>query len=79
MMMEGYYCPECHEDLHTVECGQCVDGYTHHECGDDTCFCLYPQDNVECDLCDGHGFWWQCLNKCGNWTSKELEELIKEE
>ena len=32
-------------------------GYTHHNCGEDSCCCLYPEDNVTCDTCNGEGGW----------------------
>ena len=41
-----------------TECWNCF-GYifTHHDCGEDTCCCLEPEDNVLCDVCHGHGGW----------------------
>lgn len=30
-------------------------GYSHHDCGEDTCCCLHPEDNVTCDRCEGKG------------------------
>jgi len=41
-----------------VDCWNCGgEGYTHHDCGEDTCCCLVPELNVECDVCDGEGGW----------------------
>ena len=41
-----------------VECWNCGgEGVSHHDCGEDTCCCLYPEDNVMCDICDGAGGW----------------------
>jgi hypothetical protein len=41
-----------------VRCWQCGgEGVSGHECGEDTCVCLYPVDNEECDICDGKGYW----------------------
>jgi len=73
---DGYYpCPMCRADLHWEDCESCCDGYTHHDCGDDTCCCLYPQDNVECDVCSGESGWWRCFEKkCGCWNTDELME-----
>lgn len=31
--------------------------YVDHDCGEDTCCCLYPEDNVVCDVCAGAGGW----------------------
>lgn len=55
-------CARCGSSLMTEHCGQCEDGYSDHDCGDDTCCCLYPVLNVPCDLCDGRGFWNVCLS-----------------
>lgn len=41
-----------------VDCYNCGGtGKSHHDCGDDTCFCLHPVDNVPCDICEGKGGW----------------------
>lgn len=38
------------------ECANCGGtGYSSHECGEDTCCCLHPEDNVVCDWCGGKG------------------------
>jgi hypothetical protein len=34
--------------------GEC---FTHHECGEDTCCCINPYDNVICTTCNGKGGW----------------------
>jgi hypothetical protein len=46
------------------DCYNCVDGYSDHDCGDDTCCCLNPKDNVRCDICDGEGGWVVCIGGC---------------
>lgn len=55
---------KCCELVH-VECPTCngagVDG---HECGEDCCNCLQPEDNVACETCEGVGGWMACLGKC---------------
>src|ERR1017187_8693378 len=33
----------------------CGTGYSHHDCGEDSCCCLNPEDNVICDWCNGKG------------------------
>lgn len=39
-----------------VLCWQCDgEGYTHHDCGEDCCVCLHPEDNVRCYVCMGQG------------------------
>lgn len=41
-----------------TECWQCGgEGFSHHDCGEDTCCCLDPEDNVPCDICRGKGGW----------------------
>ena len=41
------------------DCDVCGgDGYDGHECGEDTCACAWPQDNVVCDTCGGKGGWY---------------------
>lgn len=40
-----------------VICEQCEDGYSYHDCGEDSCCCLNPEPNVVCDTCNGKGGW----------------------
>jgi hypothetical protein len=41
----------------SVECWDCCgEGVTHHACGEDTCCCLNPEDNVTCATCGGKGY-----------------------
>lgn len=43
-----------------VECWQCGgEGSDGHDCGEDTCCCLWPEDNVTCDICLGKGGWYR--------------------
>ena len=45
-----------------VECWNCGgEGFSHHDCGEDCCFCLQPEDNVVCDICEGEGGYLVCL------------------
>lgn len=39
------------------DCEHCLDGFVGHDCGEDTCCCLNPQDNILCQVCDGEGGW----------------------
>jgi intein-encoded DNA endonuclease-like protein len=32
-------CPHCGSDLMWIECEHCEDGYSYHDCGEDTCCC----------------------------------------
>ncbi|MGE4195945.1 MAG: hypothetical protein AB7G11_02320 [Phycisphaerales bacterium] len=55
-------CARCGSSVHAEHCDQCEDGYDGHDCGEDCCACLYPEDNVECQYCDGTGVWRTCLS-----------------
>lgn len=59
----GPYCAHCGQELEPVQCDQCEDGYSYHDCGEDCCCCLYPEPNVKCETCEGVGFWWWCSNR----------------
>ena len=54
-------CARCGSSADWRDCDQCVDGYDGHDCGDDCC-CLYPEDNVVCQFCDGHGGDYWCMS-----------------
>jgi hypothetical protein len=45
--------PDDYPDDSCPNCGGT--GYSHHDCGEDSCCCLYPDDNVVCDWCQGKG------------------------
>lgn len=53
-----------------VECWNCEEGYSGHDCGEDCCVCLEPEDNVRCDICHGKGGWWRCYT-CVPMTADE--------
>ena len=55
-------CARCGSSCDYTHCGGCEDGYSGHDCGEDCCCCLYPEDNVICDVCNGDGGWWTCLS-----------------
>ena len=40
------YCWNCRGDI-----------FIGHECGEDTCVCLNPEENIPCETCDGIGYW----------------------
>lgn len=60
------YCLRCHHSVRWIDCEQCEDGYSYHDCGEDTCCCLDPVNNVKCDVCDGEGGWYICEG-CNRW------------
>lgn len=56
-------CPNCGHQAYERECN-CDDGIDGHECGEDVCCCLEPEENVECDECEGYGNHCWC-KRCG--------------
>jgi len=56
-------CDKCGgEKDYRVDCWNCGgEGTDGHDCGEDCCCCLHPEDNVRCDICDGKGGWLVCL------------------
>jgi hypothetical protein len=61
---ETQICSECDSEAEWVACDQCEEGYSDHDCGEDTCCCLNPESNVVCDTCEGKGGWWVCSANC---------------
>ena len=61
-------CPACGCDTFYERCWDCGgEGYSGHDCLDDTCACLEPEPNVICETCDGEGVLkkCQCNGTCG--------------
>jgi hypothetical protein len=58
-------CPKCRATMYERACDYCdEDGFSDHDCGDDTCCCLHPEPNVRCDVCRGRGGFIWC-RACG--------------
>lgn len=55
-------CARCGSSCEYRRCDSCEDGYDGHDCGEDTCCCLHPEENVVCQICDGDGGWNVCLS-----------------
>ncbi len=55
-------CARCGSSVGYIDCDSCEDGFDGHDCGEDTCCCLHPEENVVCQFCDGYGGWHQCLS-----------------
>jgi hypothetical protein len=70
---EDSACKYCGGSVDWHDCENCEDGYTDHDCGEDTCCCLNPENNVTCDVCDGEGGWYVCLSGCGKKVLTSLE------
>lgn len=57
------HCKCCSQDW--VDCTNCAgDGVSGHDCGEDCCCCMDPEDNIPCDICEGKGGWYQCVGNC---------------
>lgn len=61
---DGWECSACGNDAQWIACESCDDGLVGHDCGEDTCACVDPQENVRCGVCDGDSGWFSCA-KCG--------------
>jgi hypothetical protein len=71
-------CPRCGCcSLEYVECQTCGgEGVSGHDCGEDCCPCLYPVDNVPCDICLGKGGWTVCLGRCDKDGKHERDRTL---
>lgn len=55
------YCKQCGSDVMWVDCENCGgEGFSDHDCGEDSCCCLHPENNVVCDWCNGEGGHYKC-------------------
>lgn len=65
-------CAACGAEMGHVHCERCDgDGVTGHDCGEDSCPCVDPEDNLRCDVCDGEGGWWRCY-VCSPLSTQEV-------
>lgn len=56
-------CARCGSSVDWQDCEECGgEGYVDHDCGEDCCACLNPEDNVPCDCCRGNTGWYRCLS-----------------
>lgn len=56
-------CARCGSTVTSVDCEQCGgEGVDGHDCGEDSCCCLDPEDNVRCGACLGKGVFRVCLS-----------------
>ncbi len=55
-------CARCGSSMDYEHCTDCEDGFSGHDCGEDCCCCLNPEDNVVCDICRGEGGWHRCMS-----------------
>lgn len=59
---DGKLCERCQCcEMSHEECDNCGgEGVDGHDCGEDCCACLEPEENMTCSTCDGDGSWWLC-------------------
>lgn len=63
-----------HGEKEWVECWNCGgEGTSGHDCGEDCCACLHPDDNVRCDICRGKSGWYRCFT-CTPLTEEEAAD-----
>ena len=56
-------CARCGSSVMPENCDNCgSEGYSSHDCGEDTCCCADPDDDVVCDWCDGRGHFYVCCS-----------------
>ncbi len=53
-------CSVCGAELERVSCCHCWGEGGFHDCGEDCCPCAYPEINVDCEICDGDGWYLEC-------------------
>ena len=65
-------------DTYWQDCYNCDEfGYSHHDCGEDSCVCAMDGYNVVCDICNGKTGWVMCNGKCDR-DGKHNKELKDE-
>ncbi len=66
----SYQCARCGSSVTWEDCEACGgEGFTGHDCGEDSCCCIDPEPNVTCSHCDGRGAFATCLASA-EWCSK---------
>lgn len=56
-------CARCGSSADWDQCTNCGgEGVDGHDCGEDCCACLDPEDNVPCQYCRGEGGGYCCLS-----------------
>lgn len=55
-------CARCGSSIGSERCDGCGgEGLSGHDCGEDSCCCVHPHDNVRCQHCGGRGYFTLCL------------------
>lgn len=64
-MIPDVECGHCGAEMEWIECEKCGgEGVVGHDCGEDSCCCIDPEDNVPCDICNLAGGWHACVDNC---------------
>lgn len=55
-------CAVCGAELEWTDCWHCLGDEAFHDCGEDTCCCADPDDdlNEQCQECNGQGGYLEC-------------------
>lgn len=71
-------CEQCGLSLEWISCWSCFGEGGYHDCGEDCCCCLEPDEdlNIQCDVCEGEGGWLGC-EACAEKSSKEHESELE--
>jgi hypothetical protein len=57
-----------------MDCETCGgEGTDGHDCGEDCCMCLRPEENVRCDMCSGKGGEYLCISSAEWCNANPLE------
>ena len=59
-MTEDTDCETCGSEKEHVTCWDCGGEGGYHDCMDDCCCCLDPEDNRDCATCHGEGGYLVC-------------------
>lgn len=72
--MDGEHCEVCGSLLDFESCWECAGEGGYHDCGDDTCPCLHPEDDYwwDCETCDGEGGYLVCPNAASHWRYRTI-------
>jgi hypothetical protein len=56
-------CARCGSSVGFDDCEHCDEfGMDGHDCGEDSCCCAFPEDNITCTVCGGSGGWYSCIS-----------------
>jgi hypothetical protein len=73
-------CPRCGCcEIELIVCERCDGtGVFGHDCGEDCCCCVNPDENEPCYVCGGVGSWWVCGGRCDEY-GKHTAQIVESE